>query len=97
MRLIDADDLKERFFERYMAALEWRNKTIFKEKANGEIAAYLECVRTLDTECTIDAVPVVRCKECKYFLAEDKGCDLFYAVSEEDDFCSFAKRKENGK
>ena len=33
MRLIDADNLREKFKERYMAAVEWKNKTIFREES----------------------------------------------------------------
>ena len=38
---------------------------------------------------TIDAVPVVRCKDCEYWKVETEQCDLFDA----DDYCSMAKRK----
>lgn len=108
MRLIDADGLKERFKERYMAALEWKNKTIFREEAEGAIAAYLACVRTLNSECTIDAVPVVRCKDCKYYAHDDFGTGEKYwcmhfvntesnqlLTVDEYDYCSFGERKEN--
>ena len=105
MRLIDADDLRERFKERYMAALEWKNKTIFREKAEGEIAAYLECVRTLNAECTIDAVPVVRCKDCVYAKPFNaiwrlpKRNTLICTLNggaevAENDFCSFGRINE---
>ena len=63
MRLIDADDLREKFKERYMAAIEWKNKTIFREEAEGEIAAYLECVITLNNEPTIDPIKRAEWKE----------------------------------
>lgn len=59
MRLIDADELKRELKERYMAAVTWKNATLFfKEKAEGEIAAYLEAIRTLNNAPTIDAVPI---------------------------------------
>lgn len=52
---------------------------------------------------TVDAVEVVRCKDCEYFLkAEVNGKDfLICQVTDkeifEDDFCSYGERKENGE
>ena len=31
MRLIDADELREKIKERYIRAIEWKNKMIFRE------------------------------------------------------------------
>lgn len=43
---------------------------------------------------SIDAVPVIRCKDCKYWNGEGKYCD--YDMSGlRDDFCSLAERKES--
>ena len=45
---------------------------------------------------TIDAVPVVRCRECKYWLGEHV-CDLdcnHETHTGPDDFCSRGQRKE---
>ena len=69
-----------------------------------------ETVRTVtDKEIaeipTVDAVPVVRCRDCKWF-AENRngewyGCWLFNAIlanesekPREDDFCSYGERKD---
>ena len=50
-----------------------------------------------------DVVPVVRCKDCKYWSAEMGWCDLnsYYDGDEwnmfhEEDFCSYGERKDNG-
>lgn len=46
---------------------------------------------------TIDAVEVVRCKDCKYWVYNFKGCsrnpctEPWYAT----DFCSYGERKES--
>lgn len=42
------------------------------------------------------AVPVVRCKDCKYNMGSKKclNPDSFFAVPKDDDFCSYGKRKE---
>ncbi len=49
-----------------------------------------------------DAVPVVRCKDCKWFTMDNTGgaycnhptCGLFNGY-EPDAFCSYGERKEN--
>lgn len=41
---------------------------------------------------TIDAVPVVRCKDCRYFKIYK--CRMGY--SRYDDFCSYGERKNGG-
>lgn len=51
---------------------------------------------------TIDAVPVVRCKDCKYarmtYAGECKYCDIWFpdeaVYIDGDSFCSSAERKE---
>lgn len=51
---------------------------------------------------TVDAVPVVRCKDCKYYLHSNEKCELidtrlhFYETRNrwtDDDFCAWGKRK----
>lgn len=48
-----------------------------------------------EIECalTIDAVPVIRCKDCKHWDGVDT-CDVIDAPVWDDDFCSLAERKE---
>ena len=41
---------------------------------------------------TIDAVPVVRCRECIYGLVH---CDIFERDMMPDDYCSVGERKED--
>jgi len=47
---------------------------------------------------TVDAVPVIRCKDCKYRDEQSANCTRFrkdwYVQS--NSFCSWAERKENG-
>lgn len=56
---------------------------------------------------TIDAVPIVRCKDCKWFVdnngGEWYGCKMFQVVRitpedapKPDDFCSYGERKDGG-
>ena len=48
---------------------------------------------------TIDAVPVVRCRECKHCDPENHHCDHHMGTAaplrrKPDDFCSYGDRKE---
>ena len=48
---------------------------------------------------TVDAVPVVRCRECKHCDPENYHCDHPMGTAaplrrEPDDFCSYGERKE---
>ena len=61
-------------------------------------------LNSIDEQPTIDAVPVVRCKDCKYYVSywdeKEKFCDIFCDGHEEPyptkptDFCSYGERKE---
>nr|UWG14332.1 MAG: hypothetical protein [Bacteriophage sp.] len=89
MRLIDADALYNRFWER-----EWYDNADRDECA---------CV-DIDNAPTVDAVPVVRCKNCARwdddpdtYGADDgpKGkCMKSFETMCADDFCSYGKPKE---
>ena len=43
---------------------------------------------------TVDAVPVVRCRECKYHNKPPCPMRLSFNWTEDDDFCSYGERKE---
>lgn len=56
------------------------------------------CVTQDDIECmpTIDAVEVVRCKDCKWHM--DKFCNNFNVIGfDNDDFCSMGERKSDAQ
>ena len=52
---------------------------------------------------TVDAVPVVRCLECKYRFGNNghskNGCPIIDANiwMDDDDFCSYGERKEGAE
>ena len=53
----------------------------------------------IDDAPTVDAVPVVRCRDCKHFkrnLENDTYCSSVNGLTDpqEDDFCSYGERKE---
>jgi len=70
---------------------------------------YDHTLADIDAQPTVDAEPVVRCKDCKYFDHSDFGkgeecwCKHFVSTDDythchkvmEDDFCAWGERKEN--
>lgn len=48
----------------------------------------LTCIDLIKHSKTIDAVPVVRCKDCRYFKMYK--CRMGY--SDHDDFCSYGEK-----
>lgn len=87
MRLIDADEMRQDWLEN------GQNEYVYDTNA---------VLDSIDEQPTIDAVPVVRCRDCKYHqLMENKksfmywhNCKLWCADISEDDFCSYGERKE---
>ena len=91
MRLIDADIA---------------DVVIIYDKSNelipaSEVREYIKRQKAfLDKFPTIDAVPVVRCRECKYRFKNNghskDGCPIIDANiwMDDDDFCSHGERKD---
>lgn len=50
-------------------------------------------VQDIDNEETVDAVPVVRCKDCK-FRAHCRESGAFKAIPPDDWFCADGERKD---
>lgn len=99
-RLIDADQMAVDESEAYMSAqvqitddLEWLIN----------FAAHSKIQRLIADTPTVDAVPVVRCRECKYYDPEDWDgitCKADGGMTDpyEDSFCSQGERRTgNGK
>lgn len=64
--------------------IKWANDNLPDAHA-GVITAFLrDCA-------TIDAVPVVRCKDCKYW---DYGDCYRLELSRADDFCSYGRKRD---
>ena len=88
MRLIDADALKEKRYRMHSEFL-------------GTVSVV--AVRDIDDAPTIDAVPVVRCKDCRFYAAYKGECfrEGFIFTEDgslyvgDDDFCSYGERKDN--
>ena len=89
MRLIDADLLSEAIHENVPAPYD--DASWAKEN----------CLAEIDAAPTVDAVPVVRCRECKHRGTDDcifhiKGelADEELLLKLDNDFCSYGERKE---
>ena len=61
-----------------------------------------EVIEAVKDAPTIDAVPLVRCKDCQfseyYKCSETRHCRTqngMYRAVEDDDFCSWGERKDN--
>lgn len=89
MRMIDADKLVDMLYDNEFAVL----------------CPLDEVSGVVDACPTVDAVPVVRCKDCKYSCKDRNGrtCEGYwyelseFAVPVEDDgFCSYGERKDGG-
>lgn len=86
-RLIDADLLM---------------KTVFNDVVlvDGEVKGVgLILAETVDKAPAVDAVEVVRCRECKHCDQENHHCDHHMGTAaplrrKPDDFCSYGERKE---
>ena len=88
MRLIDADALKKK--------ADMRGRCL-----RPLVTAFQMCVTVhdIDDAPTIDAVPVVRCKDCKYSAYGTDGWNYLcnrkmLGLVRKNDFCSFGERKD---
>lgn len=79
MRLIDADALLKAFYR------ELDNAILY-----GRIVKSLQ--ELIKEAPTIDAVPVVRCKDCKCWLKGDGSC---FPHADYNDFCSNGERRDD--
>lgn len=69
------------------------------------LVPYRDAKKLIEAAKTVDAVPVVRCKDCKWFADNNDGewfgCWLFQSIQiipedapKPDDFCSYGERKD---
>lgn len=84
MRLIDADAMRQDWLEN------GENEYVY------DTNAFLD---SIDEQPTIDAVPVVRCKDCKNLERSEDG-SIYLCLHKmlgrirQDDFCSYGERKD---
>ena len=94
-RLIDADALLNEFLKRYTERERNRNLVFAACEIKQDFADMISDFPT------VDAVEVVRCRECKFRSSWMMNRNLRYICPEsgmfpngENDFCSYGKRKE---
>lgn len=87
MRLIDAD-----------ALIPNNVHTIIRLTATGEQTESVIYAEEIDNAPTVDAVRVVRCRDCEYYV-ETNGrigtCELTISGAEDDGFCAWGERKND--
>lgn len=87
MRLIDADNVRDLFDAEFK---ETRKLILAGETHLDNLAeGFTEADRVIRQMPTVDAVPVVRCRDCRKF--KTYGCRM--VASGYDDFCSYGERK----
>ena len=96
MRLIDANALMAYFEEQYNLAMD------DPDPVSGYVMSALRCcTEHFKTIPTVDALPVVRCKDCKNIspsvtpMRETVWCREFRAYMPCDGFCSYGERMVN--
>ena len=95
-RLIDAKELAEKIYAIHYNIYGMRNgKTILKEFAE---KYQNDVLRTICKAPTVDAVEVVRCKNCKRWKYDAKKmaglCKRHINYTTQWDFCSYGERRE---
>ena len=48
----------------------------------------------IDEQTTVDAVEVVRCKDCKFYQTDHWCTRVALGIMYENDFCSYGERRE---
>ena len=93
MRLIDADNVRDLFDAEFKKTRELilEGETHLDNLAEG----FAEADKVIWAMPTVDAVPVVRCRDCKHHNKPRLGwCEVHLDRENLDDFCSHGKRKE---
>lgn len=103
MTPIDKDELLKALRQRYDNLKQWYKNTTNEDAKTNASFAMAECFEIgniVKEQPTVDAVPVVRCKNCKHsqhwygdkrlcYLWNETGIDVF-----EDGYCAYGERME---
>ena len=97
-RLIDANALDERFNKR----IKWLQLDVHDQYSLGLYHGAATDKNLIGEMPTVDAVEVVRCRECKHCDPENHHCDHPMGTvaplrREPDDFCSYGEPKEGAE
>lgn len=95
MRLIDADQMAVDESEAYMSA-QVQITDDLKWLVN--FAAHSKIQKLIADTPTVDAVPVVRCRNCRSYNKPKTGwCEVHLESEHPDDYCSYGERKEGSE
>lgn len=85
-RLIDAEKLKEYKAGGVSELTEWQK-------------GWNDAIDTImDETPTVDAVEVIRCKDCEYYLPDEPTiCELTMCGANDEGFCAWAERKKDAE
>lgn len=102
MRLIDADALYD-----FLTEQKEKETGAYSKGRNHGLDVARSALRNKEITPTIDAVPVVRCGECRKWDSDPdsygrsdgpKGkCMKTFEVTSDDDFCSYGERKDGAE
>ena len=92
MRLIDADEVLKHI-DAY-----WGTCQRIRKPRNGETAVMLDVKAIIEARSAVDAVPVVRCRDCKFLRLTGTvwKCQnrLVMMLCEPNDYCSRGERHD---
>lgn len=95
MRLMDADQMAVDESEAYMSAQVQITEDL---KWLVNFAAHSKIQRLIADTPTVDAVPVVRCRDCRSYNKPKTGwCEVHLDCEHPDDYCSYGKRKDGAE
>ena len=95
MRPIDADALKDKLQQHHdFWVMAWGGFSKMPISDKNRVDEITNCIAEVVNAPTIDAVSVVRCKECKRYEEDSVGwyCDRYKRTMHADDFCSYGER-----
>lgn len=89
MRLIDADS-----FIRFLAEQKVKETGAFTKGVNKALNIAISALKNLQITPTVDAVPVVRCRECKHYDGEYCTNPYGLKLPGPRSFCDCGKRRD---
>ena len=95
MRLIDAESLRGAMYHK-----SFETDTDLQRWDSGCWIRYKLFQETIDEEPTVDAVRVVRCRDCMYYEETWSGfpiCRLTINGAKADGFCAWGERREDAE
>jgi hypothetical protein len=95
MRLIDADAVKDSFCGVCSIKKRYGESSEMCRDYKDLLGNGCSVMRLIEAAPTVDAVEVVRCKDCKHYGTSGCAMDAFSFDVTEESFCSYGERREN--